>query len=566
VTSKNDAVGGWRLAFGQMRMSVRMRTTYALLALVLTAACQPTPSREAAAPQSPSTTEPAASEREFATPAELYGELFVRVQLERVYPDSKTFVDALPERAPAQIMKEYEAAKGGAGFDLGSFLSARFAVQQSEAATYRTIPGQDVREHIDRLWSVLERKPDDQRPYSSRLPLPERYIVPGGRFNEIYYWDSYFTMLGLETSGRRDLIDAMLRNFAHLLDEHGHIPNGNRSYYLSRSQPPFFAAMVELVAGYEGDAAYRRFLPQLKREYAFWMAGAEVLEPGSAHRRVVRLEDGALLNRYWDDRDTPREESYREDLATAAASGRQVAEVYRHLRAAAESGWDFSSRWFADGRTLATIRTTDLIAPDMNALLHQLELTIARGCAAVNDAACDLDMRARAQRRRVSMDRVLWNAETGAYVDYDWRAQRSTGRLTAATLYPLFFRTTDATRARTVAQTVRAQLLQPHGLATTTASTGQQWDAPNGWAPLQWIAIQGLKNYGEEQLAGVIAQRWVARNLEVFRDTGKLVEKYDVTGSAEGGGGEYPLQDGFGWTNGVLRKLLAVYPQLAASQ
>ena len=105
--------------------------------------------------------------------------------------------------------------------------------------------------------------------------------------------------------------------------------------------------------------------------------------------------------------------------------------------------------------------------------------------------------------------------------------------------------------------------MQPHGLATTTADTGQQWDAPNGWAPLQWLAIGGLRNYGEETLAGTIAQRWVAKNVEVYRGTGKLVEKYDVTGSAAGGGGEYPLQDGFGWTNGVLRRLLAIYPKLA---
>src|SRR5688572_29670094 len=130
-------------------------------------------------------------------------------------------------------------------------------------------------------------------------------------------------------------------------------------------------------------------------------------------------------------------------------------------------------------------------------------------------------------------------------------------------MYPLYFKLSDKEHARTAAATVRAKLLQPHGLATTTANTGQQWDAPNGWAPLQWIAIGGLRNYGEESLAGTIAQRWVAKNRQVYRSTGKLVEKYDVTSSAEGGGGEYPLQDGFGWTNGVLRRLLALYPQLA---
>lgn len=506
---------------------------------------------------------PVAADRRFeapaasapATPAQLYGELFERVQLEQAYPDSKTFVDALPGSAPAQIMAEYHAALARPGFELRAFLAARFTPPLDDATAYRTIPGQDVREHIDRLWSVLERPPDDPQPYSSRLPLPQRYVVPGGRFREIYYWDSYFTMLGLEQSGRRDLMLAMVRNFAHLIETYGRIPNGARTYYLSRSQPPFFAAMVELAAG-EDPRLYRDYLPQLKREYAFWMDGADELAPNSARRRVVRLNDGSLLNRYWDDRASPREEAYREDVATAAAVQRPAAEVYRNLRAAAESGWDFSSRWLADGRTLATIRTADLAPPDLNSLLYQLELTIAKACALAGDAACDRDMRARAQARRAAIQRVLWDEAVKAYTDYDWRARRSTGRVSAAALYPLFCKATDVQRAHAVAATVRKLLLQRHGLAATTVVTGEQWDAPNGWAPLQWIAIQGLKNYGEERLANEIARRWVAHNLDVFHRTGKLVEKYDVTGSAPGGGGEYPLQDGFGWTNGVLRKLL----------
>ena len=135
--------------------------------------------------------------------------------------------------------------------------------------------------------------------------------------------------------------------------------------------------------------------------------------------------------------------------------------------------------------------------------------------------------------------------------------------MTAATVYPLYFNAASPAQAKSVAGVVRSTLLQPHGLATTVVSSGEQWDAPNGWAPLQWLAIKGLQNYGEEQLAATIAQRWVAKNVQVFKATGKLVEKYDVVGNAAGGGGEYPLQDGFGWTNGVLRKLLAMYPRLA---
>lgn len=177
------------------------------------------------------------------TPSELYGDLFEQVQLESVFPDSKTFADALGKRAPAQILADYRRAKQRPGFDLQKFVAANFDLPKPAGGDYRTTPGQDVREHIDSLWKVLERGPDVEQQYSSRIALPYRYVVPGGRFNEIYYWDSYFTMQGLEASGRHDLTVSMVRNFAWLIDRYGHIPNGNRTYFLSRSQPPFFAAI-----------------------------------------------------------------------------------------------------------------------------------------------------------------------------------------------------------------------------------------------------------------------------------------------------------------------------------
>ena len=237
--------------------------------------------------------------------------------------------------------------------------------------------------------------------------------------------------------------------------------------------------------------------------------------------------------------------------------------MYRNLRAAAESGWDFSSRWFEDGRTLATIRTIDIVPVDLNSLLYQLERTIARACEASQRVECVQEMTARAEARKQAVVRYLWSDQSGAFTDYDWRSGARIERVSAATVYPLYFEIADEAQARAIARTVREQLLKPHGLVATTVETGEQWDAPNGWAPLQWLAIDGFRRYGERALAGTIAQRWVGKNLEVFRATGKLVEKYNVSATGEGGGGEYPLQDGFGWTNGVLRRLLADYPKLA---
>jgi alpha,alpha-trehalase len=500
---------------------------------------------------------------EVDTPSHLYGRLFEDVQMQRVFPDSKTFVDALPNDAPAVIVQRYEEERGKPGFDLSAFVQRNFTVPHPQDSAYRTSHGEDVCSHIDNLWRVLKRGPDNAplAPYSSLLPLPQSYVVPGGRFSELYYWDSYFTMLGLDESGRHDLAVSMVENFASLVDRYGHIPNANRSYFLSRSQPPFFASMVELIAARSRDpaATYAAFLAALSREYAFWMEGADTLEPGMAHRRVVRLHDGTLLNRYWDDRDSPREESYREDVETARASGRPAAEVYRDLRAAAESGWDFSSRWLADGKTLATVNTTALVPIDLNSLLFHVETVLAKAYAASRKPEKAAELGARAALRKAAVRRYLWDDGNGIYTDYLWREGKPTGRLTAASLAPLFFGLATQAQADRLAKVVQSRLLKPGGLVTTTVPSGQQWDAPNGWAPLQWIAVEGLSEYGKRALARTIARRWIGRVVSAYRTTGKLMEKYNVVDpSLAAGGGEYPGQDGFGWTNGVLRKMLVL--------
>jgi alpha,alpha-trehalase len=497
------------------------------------------------------------------SPSEIYGALFQRVQTERIFADSKTFADATAKFAPEEILRRYESGKNAPGFSLREFVAEHFIEPSAAAGEFRTAPREEIRAHIDRLWPVLTRTPGSSDRLGSLLPLSTRYVVPGDRFRELYYWDSYFTMLGLQVSGRDDLVADMVENFAGLIDRYGHIPNGSRTYYLSRSQPPFFAAMVELQAEHEGEGALVKRLPQLQREHEFWMEGAKGLPAGSGHRRVVRLADGSLLNRYWDDLATPRDESYLEDIQTAKGSGRPEAEVYRDLRAAAESGWDFSSRWFADGKTLSTIRTTDIAPVDLNSLLYKLEIVIARACKAAQQPDCNRDMLAQASSRKAVMLRLMWSGRDNAFVDYDWRNKRSLEQVTAATVYPLFVGLASRAQAQRTAQTVRELLVGSHGLATTTEDTGQQWDAPNGWAPLQWIAIGGLRRNGENNLAAKIAEIWVAENARVYCETGKLVEKYNVRDAGQGAGGEYPVQDGFGWTNGVLLKLLAIYPKLA---
>ena len=497
-------------------------------------------------------------------PQVLFGDLFVAVQSAALYPDGKTFVDAVPKADPAAILARYHTAHPDSPEALRSFVSENFSLPSSALSTPSAPEHKSISDHIDGLWQQLTRTTSSAPPYASLLPLPKPYVVPGGRFREIYYWDSYFTMLGLQESGRHDLVQDMVDDFAHLIDTYGHIPNGTRTYYLSRSQPPFFFEMVGLLAPAGSGEAFGRYLPQLKREYAFWMQGAARLHAGAAHRRVVAMPDGAILNRYWDDRDTPRDESYREDTELARASGRKPEQVFRDIRAAAESGWDFGSRWFADPQSRATIDTTEIVPVDLNSLLFGLENAIRAGCESQADNACAREFAQRAAARRAAVDRYLWDASAGAYFDYRWSAHTPVRRVSAATLYPLFVALASAAQAQAVGATTRQHLLDPGGIVTTPLATGQQWDAPNGWAPLQWIAIAGLRQYQQEPLAAAIACRWMVNVEEVYQRTGKLVEKYDVvTTGRKGGGGEYPTQDGFGWTNGVLRKLLVLYPAFA---
>ncbi|KVD96864.1 trehalase [Burkholderia ubonensis] len=492
-------------------------------------------------------------------PSQLYGDLFVAVQTAQLYPDQKTFVDATPDTDPATIVRLYQQQQSQPGFSLKAFADQHFTPPVDTGVT--PPPNQTLREHIDWLWPQLTRTSATVAPYSSLIALPKPYVVPGGRFREGYYWDSYFTMLGLQVSGREDLVDAMLDNFAHLIDTTGHVPNGNRTYYASRSQPPFFAYMVTLAAQAEGDKVYQKYLPALRSEHAYWMQGERTTPRGGATRHVVALPDGAILNRYWDAGDTPRDESYLEDVKTAqAAFGRPANQVWRDLRAGAESGWDYSSRWLGDGKTLATIRTTSIVPVDLNSLMFHLETTIVKGCTLARDVACVADFSTRAEQRAKAINHYLWNRR-GYYGDYDWQLRQPRDAVTAAALYPLFAGVAWPERAKATAREVRKTLLQPGGLATTTATTGQQWDAPNGWAPLQWIAVDGLRRYGEPALAKEIGTRFLASVKHVYATEGKLVEKYVVEGAGAGGGGggEYPLQDGFGWTNGVTLKLLGLY-------
>lgn len=486
-------------------------------------------------------------------PDQLFGPLFHDVQMQQIFSDSITFADCCPKRSPEEILSLYEIEKHLENFNLAEFVEAYFEIPQPIKTDYISDQTLPTTEHINRLWPLLTRATQSD---CSMLPVPKSYIVPGGRFRGLYYWDSYFTMLGLQTTGKYDLIRDMVDNFAYLVDAYGHIPNANRSYYLTRSQPPFFAPMISLLAEIDGPEVFAKYLPHLQKEYNYWMDGYfRLSDSETKFRRVVLLPDGSFLNRYWDDLAAPRPESYHEDVEMAhqtTSYGVEPSIFYRHIRAACESGWDFSCRWFRDADHIESVQTTDLIPVDLNCLLYELELTLSKAYDHSEFSEPSGHFLEKAEQRKKAIMQYCWNEEKQFFMDYDISLNKSTKIMSLAAVYPLVFKIATDEQASQVHEHIKESFLKNGGVVSSLYESGQQWDFPNGWAPLQYMTYVALRNYNFDETAEDLKNRWIALNDKVFRETGKMMEKYNVVDiDLPAGGGEYPNQDGFGWTNAI---------------
>ena len=494
-------------------------------------------------------------------PDELLGQLFHEVQSQQVFEDGKTFVDLIPKRRIRQILREYQLLQQDPNFTIHEFITAHFYEFDAPRHNISLTPATSAREHVTHLWPHLIRQAKKSK--GSLIALPYDYVVPGGRFSEQFYWDTYFIMLGLAADNQWPLIDGMMKNYVYMIQRFGFIPTANRTYFLSRSQPPFLSHMVRLVAERStkkrARLAYIEYLPSLLAEYTFWMKGRRKIagDDQLAYRRIVKMPNGHIINRYFDDKVTPRPESRREDLETAEKSrSANKAKVFLDLRAGAESGWDFSSRWFTQDCCIETIVTTDIAPIDLNCLLYDLEMTIAHCYGVLKQPLLKRQFLKKAERRAATIRQYFWHEDDGFFYDYHFRNGELTSHATLAAVFPLYSGIATDEQAARVAEKLEHEFLRDGGLRTTLVDNGQQWDAPNGWAPLQWVAYVGLKRYGFDELAHTVRARWMASTEKVFAEHGKMIEKYDVDSDARlGGGGEYPLQDGFGWTNGVYAAL-----------
>ena len=508
------------------------------------------------------------------------------VQMARIFPDSKTFVDMKLLKNPNLIQRQFEDLQRDYDptiprAELLKFVEENFTLEnqmeEHEPADWIPCPKvlasvkdpeyKDFADKLNRRWKTLCRKIKDEveseQENYTLIYLPNPVVVPGGRFREIYYWDSFWIIRGLLLCDMFDTVKGMLRNFALLIQKFGKIPNGGRTYYLNRSQPPLFIQMVEQYVDVTGDTAFiREIYPQMVREFDYWLKehSVKVLKNGVEHE----------MFRFNCEEAGPRPESYVEDFELAQEMHRgdpeNLARFYWEMKTGAETGWDYSSRWMIDGDDLSDTKARSIIPVDLNSFIAknaQILAGYAQHLGEENDAS---KYREHGQKLCEAIDAVLWDDRDGVWYDFDIINNCQRNHFTPSNLVPLWtgtYRDKKAKAQSAVNYLIRQELMEnnPGGVPTTFVKSGQQWDFPNCWPPLEHMLVHGLLNTGileAEQLAAEIAERRVqGAYLNFAAKDENMFEKYNATSlMGVGGGGEYEIQIGFGWTNGVVLDFL----------
>eukprot|EP00659_Diplonema_papillatum_P008858 gene8858-13729_t len=519
------------------------------------------------------------------------------VQMSGVYNDSKTFVDMPISSTPqtvlaafARIADRYQENNYSALRTLldENFLPAGHEIARSTPGDWKqapsflqTIPDPNLRDFaagLNAVWLQLVRRYNHSGlcpSCFSSLNATHPFVVPGGRFREFYYWDTYWVLEGLYVSEMYDTATGMIANFADFIESTGFIPNGARLYYTNRSQPPLFCKMLERYLNVM-DTAGRRGRPQASvppeffaravkaahREYDWWMSGSTVVSFGNR-----------TLNRYAISNVTyPRPESYVEDVHTTAGYPDAVRDrMWGDIAGAAESGWDFSSRWLREKRaagSIQSIRTSEVAPVDLNAILYHCETLLASWLVEIGQPE-DADKCGRAAREReAALQSVFWSAERSTWLDVNLTSGEAVGEVYPSNFLPLWVGLRPPSGPAAAVLTAAKQLLFRGGVATSLLSTGQQWDFPNAWPALNQMLAEGLRGLpggigepiAEQVLRSLVDTAYCGWQLTGGVDGGMFFEKYNATHPGlPGSGGEYTVQQGFGMTNGALLWALQRY-------
>lgn len=416
--------------------------------------------------------------------------------------DSKEFIDTLPKRFIDNYCKK----------DLVKYME-----KNKPLLKICDKIDKDIEKEIEKRWIYFMKLSDD---HWTTIQLPYPYVVPGGRFNEMYYWDNYFVMLYMKQKNRNKIVAHMLDNYEYLIEQYGFIPNGNKIYYLDRSQPPFFYQMVKMM-----DMGYN-YIDALYTEYDFWMTN-----------RSINV-NGVLMNYYGSESRLPRLEAYKEDINCGSAE-------CLNIRGACESGWDFSSRWLnKEGLTI----TTNILPVDLNCLLYKFEKYLVSLLYEDNRV---IKITNQCRKRKEFIEKYMWSGNF--YCDYDYvLGKRREDNMNLGGMYPFYLTIAPKKKYKLVKKVLLNKFMCEGGLTSTDIESDHQWDKPNGWAPLQWICAIACDNYDDYNTAKIICNKWTNTVEHVYNKYGLLLEKYNVEDiNMVSGGGEYIVQDGFSWTNSV---------------
>jgi len=403
------------------------------------------------------------------------------------------------------------------------------------------------------------------------LYLPRPYVVPGGRFNEMYGWDSYFIQVGLLRDDQLGDASDLVENFLYEMEHYGTILNANRTYFLSRSQPPFLTRMILAVYEKTRDNAWLRgTLPAIERYYRFWTTEPHTV-PDAGLSRYFDRGEGPAPEVMADEKDeqgrthydrareyyrTHDVTDYDESLYYDSRRDRLTDLFYKGDRSMRESGFDPSNRFGA-----LNVDVIHYAPVCLNTLLYVMEDDTGRIMETLGDTSAAAMWRSRAASRRDLINTLMWDEEAGLYYDYNFRTRQRRRYDFATTFFPLWAGIASPAQAARLRENL-SRFEAPGGLLTSTEVTGNQWDAPFGWAPLQMIAVDGLRRYGFHEDANRIAAKFVSLVAKEFDEHGTIVEKYDVRRresdvAADIKFGYSANQVGFGWTNGAVLDLLA---------
>ncbi|VEN43496.1 unnamed protein product [Callosobruchus maculatus] len=515
------------------------------------------------------------------------GKLLDFIQRFRSYNDSKTFVDMIQITSEAKIIENFDqllqATSGSPSpYDLGNFMSKYFVSEgdldnwlppdfNANADFIRSINDVSIRDFAQamiNIWPTLGRKVRNiviQYPNRhSSIYVPNGFIVPGGRFRETYYWDSYWIIKGLLISGMTETARGMIENFLYLIANYGYVPNGSRVYYLGRSQPPLLALMMGLYMDFTNDIHWlQRYTDVLETELLWWMNNRSIL--------VVKNGRKYVLSHYSVESGTPRPESYYEDYNTCSLymSGDDQENCYSNLKSAAESGWDFSTRWIFNQNgdfNISNVQPKRIVPVDLNSYLCRAFKELARFYKLLNKPERSKIWLDVSYMWQDAIEQVLYNDEDGIWYDYDIFMGASRPAFYPSNFAPLWtesFRPImrDSYGLRAARYLLSQGITQfPGGIPTSLIRSGQQWDFPNCFPPLQETVILGLqktRNVEASEVATLLARRVIDSWMKGYSINQVMYEKYNAERPGEfGEGGEYQVQSGFGWTNGVALSLI----------